>query len=485
MTPTPPSPIQPREPFLLKMASGFIPVAVSVSVFFVAYNNCAAGKLILAFIAVGNLLVWLIPTKWFLRYIHVMAVRLSSLYIAVICASWLALEMLFPSLLPAEYAQLMDLTKVFREGNIVPASAVDTVFENEDQEIHVKRTQATFGQARRISWHRPGEPFQYHGYDPNSGKTYLNRFFWNSRGYFDHDRSLVKPDNTKRVVVIGDSYVEAVQAPLMQTFHKRLEASLDAKPGSSPGVAFQVIALGNSGAGQAANLRVLQQEGLAYQPDLVIFTLCSNDFCDDDPALKRQLVLVSGEFGPLTRGLARRGLMATVFAARRIESMWRNRIIVSPELLQWSAEELPAVETAWQRTLDYVNQAKMVCDRAGVGFLLVYLGAEIEVNYRVDPEAALSALRRMGSAHATIPWDMERSVKRVQRYCAEHDIKFISLLEPLARAQAQTKKRVFGDHYTMFGHEIAGQVLACVVRKCLRDEAARDFTDCQKEEAQQ
>ncbi len=126
-----------------------------------------------------------------------------------------------------------------------------------------------------------------------------------------------------------------------------------------------------------------------------------------------------------------------------------------------------------------------MCDRAGVGFVLVYLGAEIEVNYRVDPEAALSALRRMGNAPAAIPWDMERSVKRVQRYCAEHDIKFVSLLEPLARAQAQTEKRVFGDHYTMFGHKIAGQVLACVVRKCLRDEAARDFTDCQKEEPQQ
>ena len=485
MTPTPRSSANPRAPFLLKMASAFIPVALSVLVYLVAYNNSAAGRLILACLAAGNLFLWMLPTTWFPRCIHVTALRLSSLYIAVIFASWLSLELLFPSVLPAEYAQIMDLTKVFRGADFVPASGVDMVFENEDQEIHVKRPRAAFGQTRRISWHRPGEPFEYHGYDPNSGKTYLNRFFWNSQGYFDHDRALVKPANTKRVVIIGDSYVEAVQAPLTQTFHKRLEASLNANPGLSSGVSFQAIALGNSGAGQSTNLRVLQQEGLAYQPDLVIFTLCSNDFCDDDPALKRQLVLASGEFGSLTRGLARHGLMATVFAARRIQSAWRSRIVVSPELLQWSAEELPVVETAWQRTLAYVNQAKMLCDRAGVGFVLVYLGAEIEVSYRVDPEAALSALRRMGSAHSAVLWDMERSVKRVQSYCAEHDIRFVSLLGPLARAQTQTKKRVFGDHYSMFGHEIAGDVLACVVRKCLIDESARDFKECLTEGPQQ
>ncbi len=122
----------------------------------------------------------------------------------------------------------------------------------------------------------------------------------------------------------------------------------------------------------------------------------------------------------------------------------------------------------------------MVCDRAGVGFVLVYLGAEIEVHHRVAPDAALNALRRMGSMHSGIAWDMERSVKRVKSDCDEQDIWFVSLLEPLAQAQAQTRQRVFSDHYTMFGHKVAGDVLACVARKCLIDDAVHDFQECLK-----
>ncbi len=49
------------------------------------------------------------------------------------------------------------------------------------------------------------------------------------------------------------------------------------------------------------------------------------------------------------------------------------------------------------------------------------------------------------------------------RYCDENDILFISLLEPLIDAQKDTGRQVFGDHYTMFGHEVAAQVLAGAV----------------------
>jgi hypothetical protein len=40
----------------------------------------------------------------------------------------------------------------------------------------------------------------------------------------------------------------------------------------------------------------------------------------------------------------------------------------------------------------------------------------------------------------------------------------ISLLEPLAVYQRKTGKLVFGDHYTMFGHEVAARVLEAGLR---------------------
>lgn len=458
------------------------PTALSIIIFLVTYNNSVHGKLILTLVVSSAMFLWRLPTTWVHQYIDAKLLRLTSLYIAFIFASWLFLELVFPYAFPKDYAQLMDLTKAIRGDDSVPPSSVNEIFENEDQHIDVTKQRDTLGQRLKISWHRPGERFQYHGYDPNSGKTYLNRFFWNSQGYFDHDRAFVKPPHTKRIVVIGDSYVEAVQVPLSKTFHKQMEAFLNDNRGSITDATFQVIALGNSGTGQSTNLNMLKQDGLAYQPDLVIFTLCSNDFCDDDPALKRQLILSAGEFGPHARGLVRHGLMAAVLVVRRVETMRRSRVAISPELLQWSAENFPVVEKAWERTLDYVRQAKIICDRAGIAFLLTYLGAEIEVNYAVEPAKTLTALRGMGNIHASTPWDMGRSAKRVQHYCTEHSIEFISLLGPLIRTQEQTKKRVFGDHYTILGHEIVSRVLGCAALKCLVRYPPQALDECVEED---
>lgn len=56
-------------------------------------------------------------------------------------------------------------------------------------------------------------------------------------------------------------------------------------------------------------------------------------------------------------------------------------------------------------------------------------------------------------------WDMGKTVRRLTLYCTEHRIAFLSLLEPLVEAQSNTGQFVFGDHYTMFGHEVVARAL--------------------------
>ena len=459
-----------------------VPFIVCIIIFLISYNNILNGELVLTLVFTSAILLWMLPMFWSPPHVNVAALRLTSLYIAVIFGSWLFMELIFPHAFPKEYVHLMEITKVIRGHDLVPPACVNEIFENEDQHVNVIKRGYVADKTGKISWHRPGERFQYHGSDPNSGMTYLNRFFWNSRGYFDHDRALVKPPRTKRIVVIGDSYVESVQVPLAKTFHKRMETLLNGQHSlTSADTTFQVIALGNSGTGQSTNLATLRREGLAYQPDLVIFTLCSNDICDDDPYLKSRLILYSGEFEPLTRSLVRHGLMAAAFVVQRVQAVRRSRVAVSPELLQWCDKDLPEVEKAWKRTLGYVHQAKIMCDSSNVAFLLVYLGSEIEVNYALEPAKTLGTLRGMGSVHAAISWDMTRSVKRIQNYCSEHNINFISLLRPLTQAQSQTNKLVFGDHYTAFGHEIVAGVLACAGWKYLFQHPVQRLDECLEE----
>ena len=194
-------------------------------------------------------------------------------------------------------------------------------------------------------WHAPGKQFAYHGRDPNSQLRYINLFHWNTRGYFDHDYDLRKPAATHRIVIIGDSYVEAVQVPLMGSFHKRLETYFNAATGPGMSAKFEVIALGNSGTGQVAHHQVLRKTIDTYDADTVLITLCSNDFCDDDPELHTEFLLSSRSFvSPRFRRLASHGYFALAFAFKRLEEIRANRISISPELLQWAREDIPKIE---------------------------------------------------------------------------------------------------------------------------------------------
>ena len=71
----------------------------------------------------------------------------------------------------------------------------------------------------------------------------------NSRGWRDEDHEIEKPEGKFRIAVIGDSYVEALQVPLEDTFWKVAERDLNSVADSS--VDVEVLAFGISGADSA------------------------------------------------------------------------------------------------------------------------------------------------------------------------------------------------------------------------------------------
>ncbi len=422
------------------------PLAVTAVIFFTAYNNSNNGLLVVTCTLFMNLGIAMAPSRgnaWLRALIA--GAKPSAICLMSFLGSILIIEALFPFLLPHEYAQVRDLTK-----------------------------------HSSLSWHKPGREFVYYGYDPNVKRKYVNRFRWNSRGYFDKEYPFEKPRGVKRIVVIGDSLVEAIQVPLVRTFHKLLEVSLNSLDGVTPVPRFEVIALGHSGTGQVEHLKVLKREAINYSPDAVIMTLYTADFCRDDPDLSRELILSSGQITPRIRGLATHGLLALAFALRRLEEVERNKVLICPELLQWADSEIPRVETAWERTLGTILAARDFCQERGIMFTLVYLGSELEVKYAMDPMGTIGRLKAMGGPHQEISWNMSRTIKRVREFCAERGVSFVSLLEPLIAARKETGKYVFGDHYTIFGHQVAARILQCALISGMRivPSGGPSYSDC-------
>src|SRR5262249_28217182 len=82
---------------------------------------------------------------------------------------------------------------------------------------------------------------------------------------------------TFRILVLGDSFVEAAQVAERQRFLARLQDILNAASAASAASAeghsptrYELIDGGCGGWGQVQELLYLQQEGPRYQPDLVL-----------------------------------------------------------------------------------------------------------------------------------------------------------------------------------------------------------------------
>ena len=127
---------------------------------------------------------------------------------------------------------------------------------------------------------RPG----VEGWYRKENETYVRI---NSDGLRDREHSKVKPANTLRIAVIGDSYAEALQVPLERAFWAVMEQRLQ-ECEAFAGKRVEAINFGVSGYGTAQELLTLRRRVWDYSPDIVLLAFFSgNDISDNSRALKK------------------------------------------------------------------------------------------------------------------------------------------------------------------------------------------------------
>lgn len=113
-----------------------------------------------------------------------------------------------------------------------------------------------------IGWRlRPNAEYIY----PHESQDLLLKT--NSQGLHDVEHPYEKPAGVYRILILGDSFTEAVQVPIADNFSRRLENCLNERY-QHPTI--EVINTGVSYYSSAEELFFLQYEGVRYQPDLVL-----------------------------------------------------------------------------------------------------------------------------------------------------------------------------------------------------------------------
>lgn len=112
--------------------------------------------------------------------------------------------------------------------------------------------------------------------------TYLPQFgqtvSFNSEGMRDREHAVPKPVDVFRILVLGDSFMEALQVPFEASFPSLLERALDGQARKR----VEVVNASVSGWGTDDELQYLTTYGMKWRPDLVVVVMTlHNDLSDN------------------------------------------------------------------------------------------------------------------------------------------------------------------------------------------------------------
>ena len=132
---------------------------------------------------------------------------------------------------------------------------------------------------------RPNVRFVYRGRKPGTFAEFEGEVHTNSLGFHDREWPQEKPPGVFRILILGDSFVEALQVPQEKSFHKRLQARL-----RHEGRNVEVIAMSRSGTGPATATVFYKTLGKRFSPDLVLWAHCDVNDLTDSHAPLRQII---------------------------------------------------------------------------------------------------------------------------------------------------------------------------------------------------
>lgn len=315
----------------------------------------------------------------------------------------------------------------------------------------------------------------------------------NAEGFRDRDHAPARPAGGFRVAVLGDSFVEAREVALADTFWKVMERRLQRclGPGRAP---VEVLGFGVNGYGPPQELIVLETRVWRYQPDAVVLALFTgNDIANasrrldghpDRPYFRlEEGALVLDASGLQSARFARKkrwsdlkhGLYNRLRTLQVARTAYKQTKIALQAALMDTAEQLgsgldpgvyrPPENGPWGEAWALTEAILRAMDRAARGHGAQFWIATLSNPLQVHPEPGLR--RRLAAALGLA--DFAYPDRRIAEFGHLEGIPVVTLAEPLGalaaarRAPLHGSKSFAGGHWNEAGHRAAGEHLAAAL----------------------
>jgi hypothetical protein len=322
---------------------------------------------------------------------------------------------------------------------------------------------------------------------------------YNSRGFRDVEHSFENRHGAFRILVLGDSFMEAYSVELNDAFHKRIEQFLVKK-----GINVEVINLGVGGYGTLQEYLVFHQVGQLYKPNLVLLALhIGNDVSDNSIELESKLRIcdpmrvVSRPYLDLAVSTDWRvtmvdykGAQARYAAAKLRHNSFLGNIVNKSALLQtlskiiksivsrpeqskecqndygerylafygmYYCQEPPEYTKAWDITKRILARLKHDSKAMGSELVVFTVPGLYEVNIDVMKKIIEDAPN-----NATICMEKPPAYERLKTILEELDIEYVDLLPEFRDVTQNSKINLFrpsDTHWNPEGHALAAKLI--------------------------
>ncbi|MGB3535110.1 MAG: SGNH/GDSL hydrolase family protein [Microcoleaceae cyanobacterium] len=323
------------------------------------------------------------------------------------------------------------------------------------------------------------------GWQRQEGEAYIEI---NSEGLRDRNYTKVKPENTFRIAILGDSFTLAAQVPIEQTYTSILEKKLTSCKAFA-GQNIEVINFGVDGYGTAQELLTLRQQVWDYQPDMVILAFfMGNDVIDNSKALESNyyrpfFVYKNGELVPdysfrnlgleysnryfitvadkFPGWLVNRSRILQVAKKAEFELKKRNAVhhfnALTAEAFQKPKDQ--RWQEAWQITDDLIIMMNQEVKEKNSNFLLVAIADPIQVHPDIVERETYKAALNVE--------DFDYPDKRLQTLSEKHDFPILSLTKPFLNYGTENPDCLHGfensglctGHWNPQGHQFAAELI--------------------------
>ena len=299
----------------------------------------------------------------------------------------------------------------------------------------------------------------------------------NSLGFHDKEYYFHRKPGVKRIIVLGDSQVEAIQVDISHTFHKILEKKLN-----NNGHKVEVIALGKSGYGIKEAIDIYEKLGKKYDPDIVIWSFTNNnDIQDADREFQRiiqhrklkDLLGIPDFLKPskiATYLYTRKWISQEESSTELGETNFKDEFYYINKINNWDQivflkQWPPRFEQIWNSFSKYYLE--FIGKVRNDGKNLITISSSGAIPYFL--------LR----SNKELDWDFNKPNRLVEELSNKNAVKFLSMKSTFDLYMKNTGKDVvfsYDGHLNEVGHELVAEALYSEVKNFLGNESNYSFS---------